>query len=106
MNQNVNEQQALLRQEIRERQFERDRAFKNESLVNKILFLCDFLCSSSNDNGIAVRVHPGIYWINNNNSYSVLTTKKFNIFYNAGHGFFDKKLKPFKLYYGEKEYHD
>ena len=37
MNQNVNERQALLRQEIRERQFERDRAVKDEILKkNKI----------------------------------------------------------------------
>ena len=78
----------------------------NDPLVNRILFLCDFLYSSNND--IAVEVHPGIYWLNNNNSYSILTIKKFKIEYNADvkrHSFYGKKLKPFKLYYGEKEYH-
>ena len=77
----------------------------NDPLVNRILFLCDFLYSSTN--GISVRIHPGIYWLNNNNSYSILTTKKINILYKLvkGHSFFDKKLKLFKLYYGEKEYH-
>ena len=74
----------------------------NDPLVNRILFLCDFLYSSNNS--IFVAVHPGIYWINNNNSYSILTTKKFRIDYDVDVKRHNKKLKPFKLYYGEKEY--